>query len=83
MSFTQQIINLARAYAAHVAVPLTTVSKRAFAESKLLDKVADGRASMTLSRAEQGVVWFAAHWPDGLEWPDGIARPTEPDKQEA
>lgn len=56
-------------------IPLTTLSSRVFAESKLLSRFLSGDVSMTLARADRALLWFSENWPAGAEWPTEVPRP--------
>lgn len=75
MTFTDRLICVSRAYASALGLSLKTTSSRAFDESKLLDLLVTGTATVTLSRADRAIQWFSDHWPDDAAWPDGIDRP--------
>lgn len=77
MTFTDQIIAAATAYACALGIPLKTASSRIFNETKLLDRVVDGRATLTLARAEKALVWLSENWPEGAVWPEGMDRPAQ------
>jgi len=71
------ILSVADAYAAACEPPasLTTVSFRAFGDSKKLQAMRDG-ADLTLKRAATALEWFSLNWPSNAVWPDGVARPS-------
>lgn len=68
------ILRLSDAYGAAAGVSEKTVSHRVFDDSKKLTALR-GKADLTLSRANEALVWFSTHWPTDTPWPDGIARP--------
>lgn len=74
-SLSALMLSVARTYCAATGVALSTASRRAFDESKLLDGLADGRTSPTLARADRALTWFSANWPENADWPDGVPRP--------
>lgn len=76
MNFTDQIIKVANAYAEFSGISLKTASSRIFNEAKLLGLVLDRSATMTLSRAEKGLIWLSDNWPENAQWPEGVARPS-------
>jgi hypothetical protein len=74
--FTRQMLSVAYAYCAASGLPLSTASRRAFGESKLLAGLETGMSSPTFKRAEQALVWFSTNWPEGAAWPDNVPRPS-------
>lgn len=79
MTFTESLLIVCRAYSEALAIPMKTASSRVFDESKLLDAVLSGRATLTLARADKALRWLSDHWPDGAVWPREVARPA-PDR---
>ncbi len=75
MTITDQLRLVVQAYVDRSGLPLSRLSHRVFAESKLLPLFMDGRASMTLTRADQGLAWFSLNWPEDADWPEGVPRP--------
>lgn len=73
---TDEIIELAEAFASHCGLKLSTVSTYAAKDGKWLDGLKGG-ASCTLRKAEVVVRWFSANWPDDLEWPNSVPRPSD------
>ena len=71
---TEHLLILARAYAASIGKPLSTVSSRIFDDGKKLDAIAAG-ADLYSGRLNKAVQWFSDNWPDGLDWPEGVSRP--------
>ena len=68
------LLTLARLYGEAVNAPPSTVSWRAFGDSKRIRALEDGK-TITIRRAEAVIGWFAEHWPPGVDWPAGLDRP--------
>lgn len=68
------LLKLARAYAAAEQVALGTVGDRACGNNKVFRRIAEGRGAntRTLELLEN---FFRQHWPAGAAWPEGIADP--------
>ncbi len=73
MTGIEQLLEVARVYAALEGVPLVTVSSRAFNDGKKLGAIVDG-ADINVRRLERTMQWFSDNWPDG-EWPVDVPRP--------
>lgn len=71
----QQIVVIARSYAAATGLDLKTVSARCFGDSKKLRAIDEGGADLTLTRARDTVQWFSDNWPKAAIWPAAIDRP--------
>lgn len=71
---TDTLTKLARAFAAHKGLKLSTVSTYAAQDGKYFDRLEHG-AGCTLRKAERLVQWFSDNWPADLEWPRDIQRP--------
>jgi len=70
-----EILHLARRYAAAEDVALSTVALRACpGNHKIFNRLIEGRGanSYTLATIE---AFFYENWPSGVPWPRGIARP--------
>ncbi len=74
MTQIEQILSLAKAYAASTGVELSTVSSRVFADGKKLAAL-EGGADIQTRRAEQALRWFAVNWPKGARWPRLVPKP--------
>ena len=70
----EQLLKLAKAYAAHKSLMLATVSSYAANDGKLFLRMEAG-ADCTTRRAAKLADWFSENWPPDLEWPAGITRP--------
>lgn len=70
----KDILELSRAYAAHMGLKLSTVSNYAANDGKLLISL-EKRGSCTLATAEKILCWLSLNWPEDLEWPADIPRP--------
>lgn len=72
MSFAEtcreNLLVLARTYAAAADVPLSTVSKRAYGNGNFFDELAAG-GNPTIIKVESVFRWFAANWPPKIRWP--------------
>jgi hypothetical protein len=78
MTFTAQLLSVTDAFlAAPASAGLTesTLSWRAFGETKVLRRLASGEQSITLIRADRALCWLSANWPADAAWPDGVERP--------
>lgn len=73
MTGTEQLLTVARVYAAAEGVRLKTVSWRALGDSKKLGALEVG-ADIQVGRLDRALRWFSEHWPDA-PWPDDIPRP--------
>lgn len=71
---TNNLLVLAKAYATHKNLSLSTVSTYAANAGRFMANIEDGK-SCTLRTYQRVVVWFAANWPADLEWPKGVERP--------
>ena len=69
------LLVLARTYAAHQGLSLSTVSTYVTKDGKIFGRLERGEATCTLRRADQILQWFSDNWPVDLEWPAGIERP--------
>ena len=79
---TKQLVDLAKAYADHRGLKLSTVSTYAAADGKYFKALQSG-AGCTLRKAKVLVEWFSDNWPGDLEWPRHIPRPPKPKKEAA
>lgn len=77
MSGIEQLLHVARVYAAIEKIELSTVSSRVFNDGKKLAAIEAG-ADITVGRLERAMRWFSAFWPDGDPWPEGVSRPALP-----
>lgn len=86
MTGTEQLLAVARAYAAAEGVELKTASWRALGDGKKLDAIECG-ADIQVGRFERAMRWFSDNWPRLARWPDGVVRPEvslrEPDEVRA
>lgn len=51
-----------------------TISTRVLNDGKRIRKIRAG-SDIGARRLEEACVWFASHWPDGVEWPTNVSRP--------
>jgi hypothetical protein len=70
----QFLTALARQYAEHRGLALSTVSTYAAQDGKYFGRLEAG-AGCTIAKANRIVRWFSDHWPPDLEWPRDIPRP--------
>ena len=68
------LLCLARAYADHSGIALTTAGVRACRNDKLFVRLAAGK-TCTVRSLERAALWLAANWPEGLAWPPDVPRP--------
>ncbi|HAW49198.1 MAG TPA: hypothetical protein DCX34_18525 [Roseovarius sp.] len=71
----EQLLKLAKTYASHAGLALSTVSTYA-ADAGGFFKGLEGEASCTIRKMDRVVKWFDRHWPEDLEWPSDIPRPS-------
>ncbi|UFS63807.1 hypothetical protein [Paracoccus denitrificans] len=71
---TETLLALAKAYASHTGLKLSTVSTYAAGDGKFFANLEDG-AGCTLRRAHNLLKWFSSNWPHDLKWPQGVQRP--------
>jgi hypothetical protein len=64
-------------YASATGLSDTTISSRAFGDSKRIRALREG-AGITISRFNNIIRWFSANWPINAVWPDGVVRPLAP-----
>lgn len=74
MTGTEELLTVARVYAAAEGIELKTVSSRALDDGKKLGALEAG-ADIQVGRLERALRWFSANWPVDAEWPDGVPRP--------
>ena len=73
MYATQDILRLARRYAAARQIATSTLGRVATGSSTWFDRCETGR--VTIRSATAVVQWLSDHWPKELEWPADIERP--------
>lgn len=74
MNAIEHLLTLSRVYGVAEGIEPTTVSYRAFKDSKKLRALIGG-ATITISRAEAVVRWFSDNWPKDAGWPSDVPRP--------
>ncbi len=79
---TIHLVELAKAYAEHRSLKLSTVATYAAMDGKFFKGLEDG-ASCTLRRAGVVLQWFHDNWPADLEWPRHIPRPSKGKREAA
>lgn len=67
MTITEHITALARAYADHKGIALSTVGLRATNHGGFFARLQNGR-SLTDSRYQRLIHWFRLNWPAELPW---------------
>lgn len=75
MRAIDQILSLAATYAKSLGVEQSTVSWRAFGDTKKLKALTAG-ADIQVKRWELTLQWFSDNWPEGTDWPADVPRPT-------
>lgn len=79
---TEHIVSLAKRFAQHRSLKISTVSTYAANDGKWVEGLEAG-ASCTLRKAKDVLDWFDANWPEDLEWPTAIPRPSVQPKRRA
>jgi hypothetical protein len=74
MSGIDQLLLVARAYAAAEHIDLSTVSWRALGDTKKLPALEAG-ADIQIKRHERTMQWFSDNWPANAVWPADVSRP--------
>lgn len=76
MMTPNELLRVARAYAAATGLQLSTVAVYATGKryTALFDRIEVGHGISTRS-LERAASWFAANWPPDTEWPTTIDRP--------
>lgn len=70
-----QLIELARAFASHRGLSLSTVSTYAANDGKFFGRLANG-SGCTVKRAATLLTWFDHNWDRDLAWPESVPRPS-------
>lgn len=70
-----QLLELAKAFASHRGLALSTVSTYAANDGKFFNRLALG-SGCTVKRAASLAAWFDENWDRDLEWPRDIPRPS-------
>lgn len=69
-----QLLSLARAYADHTGLAISTLATYAQKDGKFFDRLEKG-GDCTSRVGSRVVDWFLDNWPADLEWPRDIPRP--------
>lgn len=78
----ENLLRLARLYAAHQGLSLSTVSTYAANDGKFFPTLSVG-AGCTVARADRVLQYFSDNWPADLEWPRDVPRPPKGGKEAA
>lgn len=70
----EQIMTLAKSYAAHTGLKLSTIGAYAARDGRFFLTLSEGRECRRRTR-KKVAGWFSEHWPSDLEWPAEIERP--------
>jgi len=68
------LLKVVDAYQSATGLADSTISNYVFNDGKLVKNLRSGR-DITVSRFNDALRWFSAHWPEGTAWPEGITRP--------
>lgn len=71
----QQLLKLAKVFASHRGLSLSTVSTYAANDGKFFNSLATG-SGCTIKRAAALLAWFDQNWDRDLAWPSDIPRPS-------
>lgn len=71
---TLTLVKLAKAYAKHTGLTLSTVSTYAANNGAFFGNLEAGK-SCTVAKFNVVLAWFSNGWPSDLEWPSDIPRP--------
>lgn len=74
MMLREQIIVVADRYAEAARIGRKRVSTIVLNRGSKLDDIAEG-GDLTTGTFERAMLWFSAHWPDGVNWPSDVPRP--------
>lgn len=65
----ENLIAIAKAYGRAERISITTVSKRAYGQSKFFQDFAAGKKSISVDKCDAVLEWFRENWPDDAKWP--------------
>lgn len=65
----KNLIAIATAYGKATNMTLSQISKRAYGNASFLDQFKRGKVSISLSKLDCMLKWFADHWPADAERP--------------
>lgn len=72
---SEQLLTLARAYAAETDLSLSQIGRLALrGNHKFFARLERGDGVNTKS-IERAADWLGVHWPEGVAWPDTVPRP--------
>ena len=66
----QNVLKLARAYAAAEGLKLATVGRYFHGTSKIFDDLEAGTVSLNVRKYDEMIAKFKAEWPKDLPWPE-------------
>ena len=69
----QPLLDIAGRYAAETGVAETAVSWRVFNDNRVLSGLRSGDRTITVSRYNMALIWFAQNWPAKAAIPDDLA----------
>lgn len=65
----RNLLTLAKAYAGHKGLGLSTVGRYSHGSSDIFEKLEAGQVSVTLKKYDQMVAYLDENWPDDLKRP--------------
>ena len=65
----EYLLHVARIYAAHKNLAITTVSRRFHGADPFLSDFETGERTVTLRKYDEMLEAFKADWPNGVKWP--------------
>jgi len=68
------LLKVVDAYQSATGLADSSIGMYVFNEGLKIKNLRSGR-DITVSRFNEALRWFSAHWPEGAVWPDGISRP--------
>lgn len=68
------ILSVIDAYLAGSSIQEKTLSGRIFDDQKKIGLMR-GNSDITLTRANNAMIWLSQNWPADATWPDGVWRP--------
>jgi len=68
------LLKVVDAYQQATGLADSSIGTYVFNEGLKIKNLRSGR-DITVSRFNDALRWFSAHWPEGAAWPEGITRP--------